>query len=476
VLAHENGWLAEVPWHHIAHSESVTSSEGKNTCAADWKAPYLKLVDKRGKRYIRCTRCGSEATVSAGAHIRFRGSQQPWLRTRPDVIEGTENAQIIEVNDSRIHSAVTKSALVIPPESRILRGSVIDLIYSSQEKREDLKKTKQGMQFRSLLQRLATELRCSTDEVTQAWEDIENGYPLYGVAPTTTSLLEGEYKALSQPLPDVQDDEDFVTQHFKEEWRQYTDNVASGTTASQVGKLINQVVRVSRLKEMLVFTGFKRMSTENSLVVSPAIEQAADWLPALELYGEGLFFTFDEMVLKKWESNAQVAARANLAADKFAEADIDIDPEVEVSARFMLLHAIAHKVIKELEKRSGYPAASLKERIYSSSAETSPMAGVLIYVAVPDVVGSLGGLAEQASPSKLLTLLTRVFEDARWCSLDPVCAEHEGQGAGLLNRAACHACELLPETSCFCGNILLDRVFIKGDKQSTLPCILDLVN
>ena len=90
------------------------------------------------------------------------------------------------------------------------------------------------------------------------------------------------------------------------------------------------------------------------------------------------------------------------------------------------------------------------------------MAGILIYVSVPDKAGSLGGLAELAEPKHLLSVLESVFAHAEWCSLDPVCSEHEGQGPALLNRAACHACALIPDTSCSYSNVLLDRIFIKG--------------
>lgn len=59
----------------------------------------------------------------------------------------------------------------------------------------------------------------------------------------------------------------------------------------------------------------------------------------------------------------------------------------------------------------------------------------------------------------------RMTEAAAWCSADPLCAEHTGQGFGNLNRAACHACALLPETSCETGNTLLDRALVVGCEQ-----------
>ena len=97
------------------------------------------------------------------------------------------------------------------------------------------------------------------------------------------------------------------------------------------------------------------------------------------------------------------------------------------------------------------------------------MAGILIYVAVADEEGSLGGLMELAKPERFLRLLTAAFETASWCSLDPVCAEQEGHGPDLLNRAACHACALVPEPSCPYGNVLLDRAFVKGTAPGIAP-------
>ena len=99
------------------------------------------------------------------------------------------------------------------------------------------------------------------------------------------------------------------------------------------------------------------------------------------------------------------------------------------------------------------------------------MAGVLVYVAVPDAEGSLGGLIQQADPRRFLRLLVTAVESAAWCSMDPVCGEREGHGPGLLNRAACHACALVPEPSCACGNVLLDRTFVAGDAEGSCPAL-----
>ena len=137
------------------------------------------------------------------------------------------------------------------------------------------------------------------------------------------------------------------------------------------------------------------------------------------------------------------------------------------------MHTLSHLLIRELESTAGYPAASLKERIYCS--KNNKMAGILIYTVVADIVGSLGGIIESAEPKAFLSLLEGAIKHAQWCSLDPVCSEHEGQGPGWLNRAACHACALVPEPSCNYNNIFLDRVFIKGSDDLGIPSLIHYI-
>ena len=90
------------------------------------------------------------------------------------------------------------------------------------------------------------------------------------------------------------------------------------------------------------------------------------------------------------------------------------------------------------------------------------MAGILIYTAAGDSEGTMGGLVQQGKPKRFEALLMGAIEDAIWCSSDPLCIESRGQGIDSLNKAACHACALLPETSCEEGNRFLDRGALIG--------------
>ena len=299
--------------------------------------------------------------------------------------------------------------------------------------------------------------------------EIEGGYPLNGRSITVEDLLADEYRALIEEIPDLREDEDFVTQHHTRCWKGLGHRLEAGIARRAVSA-VSRLIAVNKLKEIMALTGFRRANGER--LTPPDITGEADWLPALELYGEGLFFTLDEALLQRWECSQALIERADAFRQRYVRRTGQGIPELEVDVtpRFLLCHTLAHLMIRQLGAEAGYPAASLKERIYCGTGK-SPMAGILIYVAVPDEEGSLGGLMELAEPGRFLRLLTGAFEASAWCSLDPVCSEQEGHGPDLLNRAACHACALVPEPSCLYGNVLLDRVFVKG--ASGIPAFPD---
>jgi hypothetical protein len=330
------------------------------------------------------------------------------------------------------------------------------------------------------LRRLCQQFGCTREALEAALEEIEAGWPLYGEIATRGQLLEKEYQALTTPIPDQQEGEDFVTEHKTSIWQALGLGRPNASNARAACRSVQQLVAVTRLREIRVFTGFSRVEQwfddgikpetdddperQIARLVPPDLDQGTDWLPAIELYGEGIFFTLDEDVLQRWEGQDALLRRTEVLQRQLDHTGMRLPDELKLplTPRFILLHTLAHLLIRRLETEAGYSAASIRERIYCATGP-EPMAGILVYVAVADVAGSLGGLAELAEPKRFLPLLVGVFDQADWCSLDPVCAEHEGQGPSQLNRAACHACALVPEPSCQFGNVLLDRVFIAGD-------------
>ena len=461
VLVHQQGYLADVPWHALAHPDVRNPSQRQ--CISDWQDPYLKLDEQDGRQVV-CARCGSRGGLPQRYPFPRTTWQQPWIHEPPTDPQDDEPAWLLELNDVRVHTPVNRTALVIPPESRIRRGTVVDRLYGNSRSQQSIRNARKPLARRTALKRVSGDYNCTVEEIENALKEIDRGYPLYGQTITQGDLMASEYKALTEKIPDLKEDEDFVTAHHTSAWKALAASSAAG--AARPLTVVDRLVAVHKLKEIMVLTGFRRAGGEH--LTPPDITGKCDWLPALELYGEGVFFTLNETSLRHWECSTVLGERAAAFVARYHHRDSHM--EVDISPRFLLCHTLAHVLIRRIETEAGYPAASLKERIYCKTGQDA-MAGVLIYVAVADEEGSLGGLMELARPDRFLRLLTGAFEAADWCSLDPVCSEQEGHGPDLLNRAACHACALVPETSCQYGNVLLDRIFIKGTAE--LPGFLD---
>ena len=186
------------------------------------------------------------------------------------------------------------------------------------------------------------------------------------------------------------------------------------------------------------------------------------------------FLEFNQKTLKQWEDGMSDAFHKRLydTQQRCAKASSTMLPDPTFT--FIMLHTLAHLLIRQLSFDSGYSSGSLRERIYASDGQ----AGILIYTADGDSEGSLGGLVQQGEPERLIPAILAALETAGWCSNDPVCSEMEAQGVMGLNKAACHSCSLISETSCEYNNLLLDRQFLIGDGKSDglFSAVLSSVN
>jgi hypothetical protein len=231
--------------------------------------------------------------------------------------------------------------------------------------------------------------------------------------------------------------------------------------------LVARVVCARKLHEVRALLGFTRIDaagagTDDGLGVgvAPIYRNRPDWLPAVEVRGEGIFLELEEEEVSLWEARPAVRARAEAMAKKFAQWEAErkkTDPSPFPGARYVLLHSLAHTLIRQLSLDCGYSASSVRERIYSSTDPARRMAGVLLYTASPDSEGSLGGLVDLGSAKRFPDLFRGALRSATRCSSDPLCADHQPDVHATINGAACHACVLASETSCETFNRFLDR-------------------
>ena len=142
VLAHDRGYLADVPWHWLAHAD--TPHPVRRECRADRQRPYLKVVSVARGHEVRCTRCGASGRLRQRFPFADRTWQQPWFpEPPPESPDGP--AWVLAINDVRVHTPETANALVIPPESRMRRGTVVDRLYGSTDKQKAIRDARQRL-------------------------------------------------------------------------------------------------------------------------------------------------------------------------------------------------------------------------------------------------------------------------------------------------------------------------------------------
>jgi hypothetical protein len=239
---------------------------------------------------------------------------------------------------------------------------------------------------------------------------------------------------------------------------------------------------VERLGETRVFYGFDRLSAlrpalsgmpdaaMTQLFRDPPAYPHERWLPAVRVYGEGIYIELRKQAINGWQSANKEWLQSRLSPpflERLARNSQVMPPSSQPNwlwaSRYLLVHSLAHSLIAQLVFECGYSSASLRERLYVSSDPTAPMAGLLIYTAAGDAEGTLGGLVRLGHPERLGLVVHRALSRSSWCSADPVCSENlGGQGAQLANLAACHSCALLPETCCETVNHGLDRAMLVG--------------
>ena len=238
---------------------------------------------------------------------------------------------------------------------------------------------------------------------------------------------------------------------------------------------VASVIQLHRLREVQALIGFTRFEAVTPDIhgeYDTDVERAAialdpEWFPAVENRGEGVFVQLRTDAVQAWRRRPAVARR-------LAELSDGHDAWIESRKRpgggparafpggpYVLLHTLSHLLIQSLAMRCGYPASSIRERIYSEAGPAGERFGVLLYTGTPDAEGTLGGLVQQAR--HIEDHLADALRAGALCSNDPICAHHAPAGSmesRWLHGAACHGCTLISETSCEMRNDYLDRALV----------------
>ena len=435
-----NGHIEDFPYSAWTHKNASLPSRGH-----DLKLTARGHTSALSDLVIECS-CGESRSIEgAFAKAALQGikrcsGSRPWLTTSdPDC---DKPLRTLQRGSANVWFAVTRSAISIPSVS-----SIADTFIETRMRDANPDATPEA-----IAGVLLPPTGCTTEDLIHSIERWRN--PAVTAADISDrELRTEEYTALVRGCGSVDDQAQFLCQEVD-------------IAGSDLPKLVAQVSRVSRLREVRALTGFTRIEpplSDKKDVVAPLTEKVEPtWLPAVEVLGEGVFVRLDETLLERWCTTDFARSRPRelirsmtLRAQQGQSSMMD---EATISARTLALHSLAHVLLDEMSLTSGYPSSSLRERVYDEPEQ----AGSLIYTATADSAGSLGGLAALSDKHRFAKTLFNGIERARWCTTDPVCIESTTSGVDGMNHAACHACLLLPETSCERFNLTLDRATLVG--------------
>jgi hypothetical protein len=134
-----------------------------------------------------------------------------------------------------------------------------------------------------------------------------------------------------------------------------------------------------------------------------------------------VFLQFNEQALGEWQSRPEVRERATMLYEgykKWAGSDA-VKLEKFPGPIYYMLHSFSHLLLTAISLECGYPASSLRERIFVSGASD----GILIYAGSSDAEGTLGGLVQAGR--EIRRHVRMALEAGKLCSNHPVCSHHE---------------------------------------------------
>jgi len=354
---------------------------------------------------------------------------------------------VLQRGASNLYFPVMESALDIPPWTRTLERILGDY-WDSLVDIPDLENRVRYIEMSETLQRVLARAKMAARSVAERFEDMRRD--IEQLDPTDLKI--DEYRVFTAGADE--NDPEFET--------------CSEPVPANIRPWIDRVLRVARLREVRVARGFTRIDPpfeSEEAEAAPLSAAPLDWLPAIEVRGEGIFFRLDLGALAEWETRPEVLARVAVAerswAADWARRHPEVDKPFPASPRRLLVHSLSHALMLQLTLECGYSTASLRERLYIGEGPDG-MAGVLIYTATPDSDGTLGGLQRRAMCDLLGPTFEGALRSAQWCSSDPLCIAGQMAAPEAHSVASCHACSLVPETSCELHNGFLDRGLLVG--------------
>src|SRR5690606_23684774 len=119
-------------------------------------------------------------------------------------------------------------------------------------------------------------------------------------------------------------------------------------TNSAISDAFESIGLLHKLRETRAFVGFSRWLPDDGKTLTEKrnflrLGQSIDWLPAVVIKGEGVFFEFNERRLKEWAAKAAVVKRVEyLAESNHKPREAKSHKRRPITPQFIIFHTFAH--------------------------------------------------------------------------------------------------------------------------------------
>lgn len=460
-----NGHIQDFPFLEWVHNSQVNEGEHNLRLRAGRSSGALSGIE------ITCS-CGKHRTMAGAFNLQSLSKigiscsgDRPWLgeeQDRNNTQHCGQDLVVVQKGASNVYFSQVRSSIYLPQWDKSVDRKLVEVL------EKNWVFLSAGMESGNF-QRMRFELVAERNFNPEKKE--------YFIG----KLLEAAQKKISVPaVNELSDSEEsyrkmeydaILSESGGENQDFFVNKIAASDYHSEITVMngFSNIGLLHKLRETRAFVGFSRLLPDDQKTIEEKknfikLGHSINWLPAVVVKGEGVFFEFNEQRLNNWLQNSDVLRRANHLSNNYNRERVKRNQDKRIiTPQFLLIHTFAHLVINQFSYECGYGSSALRERIYCNlESQDNLMNGVLIYTASGDSEGSLGGLVRQGKPGNLESIVINAIENAKWCSGDPICIDSKGQGPSSCNLAACHNCALLPETCCEESNMLLDRGMLIG--------------
>ena len=357
VRACRRGHISDIDWYDFVHDGTTDCRRSARCLWIDEKGTSGDLSEV----WVRCeckrTRPLSDAAFMALGALRKCDGDRPWLGPYTDETCGEPNRLLIRTASNAYFPQIL-SVISLPGRNEELKRTVdgawdfLETVESLDDLAHERKKAK-----------VKAALEGFTDNEVLA--EIQSRRGPSGVGAKSVKHAELETLIASKvEIGDDRPDGNFLARNlprpkWDRPWMQ----------------AIERVVLVHRLREVVAEVGFTRFEAaapdiQGELemgVRRAALAKEISWLPAIENRGEGIFLQFRNADLENWIGRQDVQARGRKLKAGFDSwlAEHTGSHRQFFGVPYIMLHSFAHLLITAVSLECGYPASSIRERIYA---------------------------------------------------------------------------------------------------------------